>query len=90
MRSCSARTFDLTGASLWQANLSYADLTSASLRGAKLDHADLSGANLHSTDCTGGSFWGARLNMSDARHALGLTAAQLEHAVINHRARSTI
>ena len=78
----------MTGASLWQADLRDADLRSASLRGAKLDHADLSGANLHGADCTGGSFWGARLNATDAKDALGLTAAQLEHALIDDSAQS--
>jgi uncharacterized protein YjbI with pentapeptide repeats len=77
------RHADMTGASLWQANLRDADLRSASLRGAKLDHADLTGADLHETDCTGGSFWGARLDAGDARHAVGLTAAQLDHVVTN-------
>ena len=85
LQRANLRHADMTGASLWQANLRDADLRSASLRGAKLDHADLSGADLHRTDCTGGSFWGARLNVADARHAHGLTAAQLEHALVNER-----
>ena len=88
LQRANLRHADMTGASLWQADLRDADLRSASLRGAKLDHADLSGANLHGADCTGGSFWGARLNATDAKDALGLTAAQLEHALIDDSAQS--
>src|SRR5271166_673631 len=83
LQRANLRHADLTGASLWQADLHDADLRSATLRGAKLDDADLSGADLHGTDCTEGSFRGARLNVADARHALGLTAAQLEHALVD-------
>ena len=83
LQRANLRHADMTGASLWEANLRDADLTSASLRGAKLDHADLSGADLHGADCTAGSFWGARLKMADAKHAVGLTEAQLEHALVD-------
>jgi uncharacterized protein YjbI with pentapeptide repeats len=89
LQRANLRHADMTGASLWQADLRDADLRSASLRAAKLDHADLSGADLHGTDCTGGSFWGARLDVAATRHALGLTAAQLEHALIDDSTRSS-
>jgi uncharacterized protein YjbI with pentapeptide repeats len=83
LQRANLRHADMTDASLWQADLRDADLRSASLRGAKLDQADLSGADLHGADCTGGSFRRARLNVADARHAVGLTAAQLEHALVD-------
>jgi len=67
---------DLTGANLWDANLTRADLTGANLTDADLTRADLTGANLWDANLTRANLTRANLtgaNLTDA----DLTGANL-------------
>jgi DnaJ-domain-containing protein 1 len=66
---------NLMGAVLTEADLSDARLEKANLRGAKLAYASLDGARLN----------GANLCAADLRQARGLTQAQIDQGVGDHR-----
>jgi hypothetical protein len=66
---------NLMGAMFFEADLSDARLEKADLRGAKLAYANLDGARLD----------GANLCAADLRLARGLTQAQIEQSVGDHR-----
>jgi pentapeptide repeat protein len=79
---CRAR---LDQATFIEANLMGAVLTEADLSDARLEHADLRGARLAHAVLGGARLKGANLCGADLRLSRGLTQAQIDEAVGDHR-----
>ena len=79
---CRAR---LNQATLIEANLMGAVLSEADLSDARLERADLRGAKLAYANVNGARLDGANLCAADLRLARGLTQAQIEQCVGDHR-----
>jgi (1->4)-alpha-D-glucan 1-alpha-D-glucosylmutase len=69
----------LTGLSLWSADLREADLSHANLAGADMDHARLRSAELRHARMEAASLWQANLRSADLSYAR-LQRAKLDHA----------
>ncbi|NUB26588.1 hypothetical protein GAY30_17045 [Azospirillum brasilense] len=78
-RQADLRHADLSGRSLWRADLHRARFDGYDLRGADLDHADASGANIDGACLERASLWNARLGKARLCQA-DLRNANLDHA----------
>ncbi len=90
LRGADLNAANLKGADLWEANLTEANLRDADLRRADLAQARLEAAilwraNLEGADLEGAALAGAHLERANLHGATGLTQAQGEAVITDHR-----